>query len=197
MPEEMHPREETLHDYVDGLLAPEAAAAVAAHVASCAACRSEVATVEALAAALATVEEVPLGRDLSADVRRRIAAEGAGMADAGRRWLTLIWSLQGVVAVALLVVLWPAIAGWWTATNRVVAADAVAWQSRLVASLANWEAQLTGFVSAWQAPPALVEIPPDQLLLFLGLIVAVWLAGNGVLLRAPGSDRRLNGGSHG
>ena len=74
-----HPDETRLNDYVDGVLGPEPAAEVEAHLADCTGCRGRVATLRELADRLAALPEgIPPRRDLRPGIRERIEAGHTG-----------------------------------------------------------------------------------------------------------------------
>lgn len=109
-----HPDSERLNEFVDGLLAPEDAAAVDAHLAGCDACRAMVAGVRALNAELAALpKDIEPGRDLRPPVPHRgeqpsrgTAATAATERKTARPWLrtaAAIALLLGAGAAALLV----------------------------------------------------------------------------------------------
>lgn len=91
-----------LDDYVDGLLAPEPAAAVAAHIAACESCRgTEARTRRILAAAAALPAEIAPARDLWPDLAARLQAEVVPLAGARRVWNRPRWTALAAAAALL------------------------------------------------------------------------------------------------
>ena len=79
----IHPVENELHDWIDGLLAPARAAEVESHVAECDACAADVAAFRAL---LAELGALPKAVEPARDLRPGIAAaiDGAGATESVR-----------------------------------------------------------------------------------------------------------------
>ncbi len=104
--EGIHPRE-LLSPYLDGELPKDARAAVEAHLAACAPCRSLLQDFRALAAANLREAPPPVPAELAGRIRRAIESqEGSG--GAPRRWS--LWSYRLGLAAAASVVL---IVGLW------------------------------------------------------------------------------------
>jgi anti-sigma factor RsiW len=93
-----HPDETRLNDYVDGLLEADAAAGVDAHLAACAACRTEV---ERLRGLLALARALPDRVEPPADVWAGIAARTVGLGRARRDALRSLRLPLAAAAAAL------------------------------------------------------------------------------------------------
>lgn len=85
---------DVLNDFVDGEMAPAQAAAVQAHLASCAACRAEV---QALRSVIARVRALPRSVAPPRDLRPRSRPAAARALPPGRGWL----AAAAVLAIAL------------------------------------------------------------------------------------------------
>lgn len=104
-----HPDRERLNDYADGLLPPEEAARVDAHLADCAPCRRTVADLRSLQAELAALpRNIQPDRDLrpAAGVRHpresRPDTSGSGARFRSRAAAAVLLLLGGGIAIALL-----------------------------------------------------------------------------------------------
>jgi anti-sigma factor RsiW len=152
-----------LDRYLDGALAPAEEAALAAHLAGCAACRAELAALREVWTALAALPPERLPVDLTPAVLARLESplsRWQGMA------LGAALAAQAVLAVLL--------AGWLARWLPVWLPD---W-----AAIARWLPS-TGTLVVLALPR--VPLPADGLLLgALASAAAIWLIGNGVLLRA-------------
>ncbi|MGH2516160.1 MAG: anti-sigma factor family protein [Ktedonobacterales bacterium] len=80
-----------LHLYVDGRLAPSALGPLEAHLASCFACREELAALEAICATLAEMPMEPEPRNLTALVLARVASYEARRVGERERQFSLRW----------------------------------------------------------------------------------------------------------
>jgi anti-sigma factor ChrR (cupin superfamily) len=91
-----------IDDYVDGLLAPEHAAAVAAHLAACERCRdSNVRTRHLVVAAGSLPAEIAPLRDLWPGIATRLQAEVVPLAGARRAWNRPHWTALAAAAALL------------------------------------------------------------------------------------------------
>ena len=89
-----HPDETQLNDYLDHLLGPAERDEIETHLATCSACRKELAALEQVFTLLNDLDEAPLSADLSVRVLKQLAAPRA-LTSAERRLLA------GAVGAAL------------------------------------------------------------------------------------------------
>lgn len=131
----MHPTDDTLHDWADGTIDPDARPAVERHLAACDACRARVERLRALLAVAASAPRaIEPGDDLWPAIRARIAPAGvrplhpsaAGSPAAAPRWPITRRALQlvaaGLAIAALSSALTLRLAGRQTAPAAAVAA---------------------------------------------------------------------------
>ena len=102
---------EKLHDHVDGTLAHADTAALGAHLATCPACRAQLASLRALRAAAKNLpREIPPPRDLWPEIE--LACRAAACRRAAPRLSPLIWKLAASIAILL------AVGATWKWTTR-------------------------------------------------------------------------------
>lgn len=110
--DDTHPREERIHDLVDGRLPPDARAAIEAHLDGCDACARRVARLRSLlAGASALPRELRPDHDGWPELRAALAARAtAGRGHAAHRAAArrMAWVRPALAAAAILLV----IAGW-------------------------------------------------------------------------------------
>lgn len=181
-----HLSEARLNGYLDGELGGTERARVEAHLGSCAACRARLSVLEDLFDDLARVTDTAPGRDLAGPVVHAIRVR--------RRESRLIAGLAGVQVLLGAVV---AIAGLMMSGGVELLAEVqrgiLAWSQILYldAELAGRDF-VEGLTEASQALAELVmqglRVPASGLPGWLewgpvlGLVLALWLLGNGVLL---------------
>jgi len=180
-----HLPEETLHEYLDNALSPQARAAADAHLQDCAACQVELETLRSLFAEIESLPEAPLERDLSPVI---VAALGSRTAVPRVVWGALV--AQALALVVLLGLAWPLI------DLPIVTLPDLPSASQL---LAQWTTQQDALLRALgQVSLPSFSIPfsppfdPPVILLILTFLGAClfWLVGNGLLLR-PGQTISL------
>ncbi len=171
----------TLDAYLDDVLSAAERAAVATHLAECAACRAELAVQAALFTALAD----PTLDEISIDLRPAILAAIAP-APLGRRDWALIGAQAALVAVLAL---------WLLSAGRLPFTGVV---SNRLARAADWFALERLLAVGDQLRAGAVALPETLRTLDLGVVVGLtplqwvgvgglaavlWLVGNRVLLR--------------
>jgi predicted anti-sigma-YlaC factor YlaD len=178
-----HLSEETLNEYLDNALAPSAHAAADAHLAACAACMAELKTLRSLFAAIESLPEAALERDISAAVVARLG-QRAGVPRVIR------WALAGqALAVAVILLLaWPLFD--LSAMDLPILLDLPS----LTQLLSVWAAQQDAWVRAIGQinvlPSFSLPIDPSSATLLVLMLVSaclLWLVGNGLLLLLPRS----------
>jgi hypothetical protein len=188
-----HPEEVMLHAFLDRALDAEERAAIDVHLEGCPFCAARLAELQALFACLEDLPDTPLQRPLDghvlASIRRRAAvprayrvaiavqlALGALVLVLARHWV--IDALTGLTSMPLqdrlvasvresfgdLSLLWP-------------------WVERSAASLPN---PFVDWVSRLPAIPLVVS----QWGPLMAAALALWLLGNGLLLRSPHASRK-------
>ena len=173
--------EETLNEYLDNALAPSARADVDAHIAVCVACAAELASLRSLFAAIESLPEVPLQRDLTFDVLAGIPSVRASASSLPRvvRWALLLQALVVVVSLALA---WPLL----DLSDLQVPIAPPDW-SALARFMDSWRSWLAAFALPDFTKSFSLHLDPPALLLTLTLVSAclLWLVGNGLLLVLP------------
>ncbi len=184
-----HLDDPTLNAYLDSALEPRASAQATEHLAACPECRARLASLQALFAEIEALPDLPLERDLSAQVVLAIKAKslarpklalGTGARLALALQLILLIVALGVAAPLALKV--PAlsqgglpIANLSTLFIRLETALMPLWSSTATVAqgLANTQSFLT-------------QLPALSVVALLPLLVGItllWLVGNGLLLR--------------
>lgn len=180
----------TLNEYLDQALPTARRAAVEAHLAGCADCRSQLAQLQLLFTTLDALPEVPLDHDFSGELVRTIAARppiARAVTPPPLPWWLLALQLAGAALAARLA---------WPIVERLAAAPAVGASRQLLALSWQhwyllWVDQMTAFVAAsrlwWDAgrlfrPQLAVDLPswlaiaPQHWFLLLAIVGAIWLA---------------------
>lgn len=178
---------DTLNAYLDGELAAPARREAEAHLAGCPACRQELERLRALFAALEAWPEAEPARDFAGDVLAQVRARRA----AARRLQALL-ALQAAAALALLAWGWSLAVPWLDALGRDLGARALGWVAEAAATLQAWQQGLAGdlvprLLAAWEQAATAPVLPlADQPATFWAAVLAgalaLWLAGNGLLL---------------
>ena len=197
-----HLTDETLNEFLDQALEAPARAAVAEHLATCAACSRRLEALRAVFSGLAELPPAPLGRDLRAGVLAAVRAQGPArlrpIADPKRPAFQAIFALQLLAALALLAFAWPFAASLTLpeqllsanglSTGNIAASLAYAWfgLSGLWPALQQWLAS----VAAQSAVPLADALPPIAAGVVLAAAGLFWLMGNALLLR-PGPAPRM------
>ncbi|MCC6187503.1 MAG: zf-HC2 domain-containing protein [Anaerolineales bacterium] len=203
-----HLTDETLNEYLDGVLAAKQQAELTAHLARCPACAARLEALRALFARLEALPAASLNRDLAPAVLQALSPTQPG-APPGvhppRRLLPrLVLGVQLVGAMLLSILTWPFIEpqlnrwgnlplpapGLGDLAARAQAAWA-AWldplhtlEMALTTALA-WPREIVlPFDSRWLDLAGLAPSPRDAALALAGA-AALWLAGHALLLRHP------------
>lgn len=192
-----HPSDETLNEYLDGVLDAPARARVDAHLAGCLQCAARLEAVRALFAELEALPDEPLARDLSAGVLAHLRQpEHALSSLPALRWVV---AMQALAALMLLAVAAPfALASLPVAEMALLGrplldsvtellAGLAAQAQSLGAALAAWSEQSVAGARALAAP--LAETSTALLGAGLAVVFVLWVLGNGLLLRQTFSTR--------
>lgn len=184
----MHLDDSALNEYLDGQLDTEQARQVGQHLRVCQGCRSRRDQLQALASSLATLPEIPLGRDL---VRLVLARLEPKPVPAFLGWVT---AFEAVGATGLATYLWPRLAEMVTPIVNTIAPAAVTlWFSTVVSALegVGWQLALEirslAYASdLWLRPLTIRSGLTWPIVFALGTTAFVLgVLGNGVLLRSP------------
>jgi anti-sigma factor RsiW len=185
---------EIIHALLDGELAPEEARRAEDHLAGCLECAREASALQAVFASLASLPELPLGSDLSSVVMVRIRRPGRGV------WLV---ALEGACAALGLALAWRPLAGlvgslglskldlWLADGIRSLYGLAASTSSAVSVPTAQWLGSLSDLRISL---PLLAVSLPQAAALVVGAI-ALWFAGNRLLLRGPATRREAGGGA--
>jgi anti-sigma factor RsiW len=185
---------EIIHALLDGELAPEEARRAESHLAGCEECAREAAALQAVFASLASLPELPLGSDLSPAVMARLRRPGRGV------WLVV---LEGACAALGLALGWRPLAGlvgslglprldlWLADGLRGLYRVAATASSTVSVPAAQW---LESVSNVRLSLPSLAVSLPQAAVLVLGAI-ALWFAGNRLLLRDLARRRKAGGGT--
>jgi anti-sigma factor RsiW len=185
---------EIIHALLDGELAPEEARRAEDHLAGCLECAREASALQAVFASLASLPELPLGSDLSSVVMVRIRRPGRGV------WLV---ALEGACAALGLALAWRPLAGL---VGSLGLSKLDLWLADGITSLYGLAASTSSAVSVPTAQwlgslsdlrislPLLAVSLPQAAALVVGAI-ALWFAGNRLLLRGPATRREAGGGA--
>jgi anti-sigma factor RsiW len=185
---------EIIHALLDGELAPEEARRAESHLAECAECAGELSALQAVFASLASLPELPLGSDLTPAVMARVRRPGRGF------WLV---ALEGACAALGLALGWRPLAGlvgslglprldlWLADGVRGLYGLAVSASSTVSEPAARWLGSLSNLRLSL---PLLAVSLPQAAALVLGAI-ALWFAGNRLLLRRLATRREAGGGA--
>lgn len=168
-----HPTDATLNEYLDGTLPPGAEAPLAHHLAACPACAARCTTLRAVFAALEDLPEAPLHIDLAARVVAHLPSPLTTYhLPPFIQWLA---ALQVAGLFAVLVFSWPVIE---TTLNFNFPMPVLTWELGLTPLFAAWS-------DLWLRAPTVSVLPFDPFLaaLAVGSVAALWLVGNGLLLR--------------
>jgi anti-sigma factor RsiW len=174
-----HLSTETLNMYLDDLLDSDQRSAADAHLATCTACRADLAALRELFATLVALPPDPLPADLTAQVLQRIAPAGLVADQPAAKDAPLDPHRQALAAV------------WVRARANVQAAGMVlVVQAALVIALAIWLAPLLAGIAA--AGQAALRLPTPPAAAALDELYS-WLAGaSAALARLPRAGDRLS-----
>ncbi|MCI0397635.1 MAG: zf-HC2 domain-containing protein [Chloroflexi bacterium] len=184
----VHISDDTLNEYLDGVLDEVAYRAAQEHLAGCPDCRQRLEALGQLFTALAGLPEAALAADLSGRVVAQLAA--AARPWPVPAWLRLALAVQSASALVMLAVLWPTAWARLAEAGRAlpeVLALLPAWSPAALLESAGAE---IARLDAWlQTIRPETTLPATQLLLLAGLALLAWLAGNGLLLTQRGNRR--------
>jgi predicted anti-sigma-YlaC factor YlaD len=198
-----HLDDSLLNEYLDETLDVAAQQEIESHLATCAGCRARLDQLRHAFAALDAVSDVTPAVDLSPKVAARLAL--SPRRGSASRWLAPALAAQAVLAVTLLVLLWPRLAplaadGWtwmmgqggeWSAEQIAALSGLAAWVNLRVANLMR-----DGLI--WlHLPGAMGEQSVNSWLILLGSALLAWLIGNRLLLKNGSLQISAKGGRHG
>lgn len=185
-PEAMHATDEQLHAYLDGGLDPSDHARIQAHLAQCQHCQDRLEAIRALFSAIEGLPEEPLGRDLTPEVLDAIRPQ--------IRWparVRILVAAELLLALILLAIAWPRAATWEALPDLAQSLSGIelTWQAisrEAVGSMIGlWDRtiQLVQAVAGEWMPPGFPTMTVPLLWSAIVGALALWLAGNGALLR--------------
>lgn len=199
-----HLTEEQLNLYLDNELSPGERATVAAHLASCEACRIELVSMQTLFTALDTLQLETLAADLAPLVLDDIAAERQ-RAIRRRRVGWLAPGLQGVAVILLLLFGRSTLVMRYGKLAQHIPAETLyaTWANTLAQSGIFWTATITHWQTWWsETITGLLDLPAalgqtisqwpqfsglglttPQIIIISFAAVLMWLVGNSILLR--------------
>jgi hypothetical protein len=187
-----HLSEETLNEYLDDVLSLSARAQADGHLAACLDCRAELEARRGLFAALESLPDVALNRDLSAGVMTALENR-AGIPPVVR----LAVLVQALAVIAILVLAWPlvdvAVLRLPSLLDLPSTPDLLGWFALQRAAWMQIFTQL-GSLPSFGSSFSL-DLDPPAILITLTVVSAslLWLVGNGLLLRPrAGSYKRRN-----
>ena len=192
-----HPSETMLQAYLDDELPGEQRRAVEAHLEACSNCQERLAELVTLFAQLQTVPERSLSRDLSGQVVAAVRSRRKESALVAR----LAWA-EALVAFGLGVIVWvftggTVFAGFPTSDLTGGIERMVNLAGALLEAQLEWTGQLP--ITLENVLTEVARFPPGNLVEVTGwiswgpalaLAFALWLIGNGVLLRGGGEQGR-------
>jgi anti-sigma factor RsiW len=201
MSETGHLSDETLNEYLDGALSPQAMARADMHLSSCETCARRLSRTSALFATLEGLPEVPLQRNLApqvvatlrsrsslGQVQRRKPSWRFGLALAAESAGSL--ALLGFVLPEVLSRLAPIPVPDFAGSLGYALEEAIVFSSALIAT--PDPLGLEALASSLNAP-MIPWASATSLMVLLAGATLVWLLGNGILLRSgPLSANRRN-----
>jgi anti-sigma factor RsiW len=181
-----------LNEYLDSILNAARRAEVESHLAACPACAARLAELRALFAALESLPEAPLERDLSSAVMDSIRRAKLAAQPALSPKLRLAIAVQGLAALVLISIALP-FAAQVTLWERVIPAIDVTQATAILAdALATFNATWATVVNSAQSllnegittveNLALPSLSALGLGIFFAAVSALWIVGNGLLL---------------
>ena len=184
----------TLNEYLDSALEPARRAEVESHLAACPDCAARLAELRALFAALESLPDAPLERDLSSSVvavlNKRLVMSGSANALYSRPVLRLIFVVQALASLALISITLPfaaqtlEFAGTPQFTSQVttfLTDVTTAFNSTWAAALNSAQSLLSQGQAVFDNLP-LPTLPALGLGAFFAAVSALWIVGNGLLL---------------
>lgn len=201
MSESEHLSDETLNEYLDGVLSPQAMARADSHLSGCETCTRRLGRSAELFATLEGLPEVPLLRNLAPGIVETLRSRAAAGQRQSRKltWrLGLALAAEAVGSLALVILYLPqAVAGLapaalpdFTDSIAAVLEEAAVYYTALLATpdplgLEALAASLGRLSIPWASVSSLITL--------LAAATLLWLLGNGILLRrGPLSENRRN-----
>lgn len=185
-----HLNNTALNEYLDFVLEPARRAEVELHLATCPACAARLAELSTLFAALESLPDAPLERDLSSAVMDSIRRAKLAAQPALSPKLRLAIAVQALAALALIGIALPfatqalelASAPQFTSQLTATAADALATFNATWATAVNSAQSLLneGLTTLDNLP--LPSLSALGLGIFFAAVSALWIIGNGLLL---------------
>ncbi len=174
-----------LNEYLDGALDAATRQAVEAQLKQSPAAQAQLAELQALFAAFATVEDLPLTTDLRPLVAATIRAQATPW------WLRFLPLAQVITAGTLMLIFWRTLQPGWQQGRAILRQ---AWPPIQLPALTVGETVSNWVTAVWQNVHITlpqIELPTYQWALIMSLVLVIWLWGNRLLFTNP------NGGSHG
>ena len=182
----MHLNDITLNEYLDSALDPARRAGAEAHLAACPACAARLTELRALFAALESVPDAPLERDLSSAVVASIGRAKLAVQPIFSPRLRLLVATQALAALALLIIALPFAAQTLQLVNTpqltAIAANTLATFNATWATVVNSAQSLLSEGMATVENLSLPSLPLLSLGVFFAAVSALWIVCNGLLL---------------
>jgi hypothetical protein len=179
-----HIDDSLLNEYLDSALAPERRAEIAAHLAVCASCTARLANARALFAAIESLPDAPLERDLSGQVIAALRLRSNPLPLAVR----LAFAAQAVFAVVLAASAAATLSLSLAPADPFINSALEAFTQSAESLMVQWQALIesaqSAIASGWDS--ALAFLPASLEWTWgagLAAVFLLWLAGNGVILR--------------
>jgi anti-sigma factor RsiW len=207
-----HLDDSTLNEYLDSALTPDRRADAGRHLAACRECAARLDRMQALFAALDSLPDLQLERDLAPGVLSSVrkselglrptapavltAVRGSGFAERPR--LRLLFAVQAILALVLLAAAIRLALQNLTVPDLSQVSDAqvLTLSGLYLSMLEEWNAVLAGagrFLAtglATRPDLPLPSLPTFGLALIVLAAGLLWLVGNGVLLKQVANSRR-------
>ena len=174
-----HLTDDLLFDYLDDVLDSAEKAQVVAHLDNCPACTERMAETVALFGEIEALPDVPLTRDLSAEIVERISAE-TELSTATRSFAVA----QLAISIVALVFAWPLLQLLWSPLAEITSAFSL--EEQVVAALVSLhEAEMTWQpVTDWGVPEVGLNLEIGVTLLLLTALL--WMfTSRSILREAP------------
>ena len=176
-----HLAEETLNEYLDDALPPKARADAEAHLHECADCATRLAELTQLFDALASLPDLGLARDLSASITQRLTPRPS--LPRPFQWVV---ALQFAAALTTLIAALPLLQ---TMINFNVPTFTLPSLPDLLMLFDQTAAGIQHFFTRVRLPEPSLTINLSSLFITVTVfsVTLLWLVGNGLLLRRPGT----------
>jgi predicted anti-sigma-YlaC factor YlaD len=174
----IHLTDEQLNEYLDNEITESAQ--IEAHLSSCEECVARLTVLRNLFDEIESLPDLTLSHDIAASFARQSNLPILHLP----RWLTLTATLQAAIAMIVLMIAAPFVIQFFTPYLSSI--QIPAFEDMLLQLQSQWTIWLN-LVSQFQMP-VIPEIPVIELsslviLLILASVSALWLVGNGLLLR--------------